>query len=185
MSIVRRLTPGEIKLARSVFGDSIEYKNVHISNKSIPFVQPENAAMTLMSDILMHNHYREDYSTAPAQARGLFIHEMTHVWQAQNKVKLPVTAALGLQLKNRFNYQAAYPFLLDKKKDLTDYNLEQQASILQEYYLATRAHMPSYKKNCENACSNRERKALYAEVLKKFLQNPSYARNNKFPLFRI
>lgn len=187
MSISRPLTAGEITLAKSVFGDSIDYTTVKVSDGRYLPTQPFNTAMTsLDGKLYMNNLYRADYATESAEDKGLFIHEMTHVWQGQNKVMNQVAAVAGLMLKHNFNYNAAYPFLLDAGKDLTDYGLEQQASIVQEYYIVKRAGMASHRRHCENTCSNDEKIKLYEKVLEKFLKNPGYARRDRFPsIFKI
>ena len=53
-SCSRSLTAGEIDLARSIFGDSIDYSKVRlIKGKWWPF-QPRNAAMAPSGDIYFH-----------------------------------------------------------------------------------------------------------------------------------
>ena len=177
----RPLTDGEIKLAKTLFGDSIDYALVRVLDQPTSSLQGKNTAMVAGNDIYMHNCYREDYSKASSFGRCLFIHEMTHIWQGQNKVLNQVLAVLELNLKHRFNYSAAYFFALDGNKDLTDYGLEQQAAIVEEYYLIKHAGLPAYTRHCTNKCSNEVRLQLYEKVLKKFLENPAYARNDKFP----
>ncbi|HEX2763711.1 MAG TPA: DUF4157 domain-containing protein [Allosphingosinicella sp.] len=40
-----------------------------------------NTAITLRRTIYFGRHYHEDFAAADPHARGLFLHEMTHVWQ--------------------------------------------------------------------------------------------------------
>ena len=86
MTSARPLTAGEIELARSVFGDAIDYSQVRlVRGKWWPF-QPRNAAMAPMGNIYFHpdgGGWSDDFSTEPLGRQGFFIHEMTHVWQAQ------------------------------------------------------------------------------------------------------
>lgn len=154
MSKSRSLTTGEIVLARQVFGDSINYESVKIHDGAFIFFQPKRSGMTPNGEIYIRDCFSADYSQGDASDRSFFIHEMTHVWQYQNKVLNPITEAIKLNLKHKFNYSAAYDFKLDDKKYLTDYNMEQQASIVAEYYLV---------KDARGDVSQHEK------VLKKFL----------------
>lgn len=181
MPVARALTTGEIRLAREVFGDAIDYAAVKIHDTPYMPFQPKNSGMTPNGQIYMRDCYVDDYSKQPAGTRAFFLHEMVHVWQYQNKVLNPVAAAAKLNLKHKFNYAAAYYFSLDKKKDLTHYGMEQQAAIIEGYYLLKNGEGSRHCKNLEEGWV--EKQALYEKVLEKFLKNPGYARKNKFPLF--
>src|SRR5947209_17486392 len=82
----RSLTPGEIELARSIFGDAIDYARVQlIKGKWWPF-HPRDAAMAPCGYIYFHPEgdvWSADFATEPLGRQSFFIHEMTHVWQAQ------------------------------------------------------------------------------------------------------
>jgi len=161
MSNSRHLTTGEIAIARQVFGDSLNYEAVKIHDGAFVFFQPHHSGMTPNGEIYAHDCFKADFSQGDANDRAFFIHEMTHVWQYQNKVLNPITEAIKLNFKHKFNYAAAYEFQLDDKKDLTDYNMEQQASIVAEYFQV---------KEAKGNVSQHEK------VLKNFLANSSYAR---------
>lgn len=178
---LRPLTSGEVRLARTMFGDSLDYGTIHISDGKCSVIQPPNTAMTLSNDVYMSTAYRDDYAQGSAEDRGLFIHELTHVWQYQNKVLNPVAEAVDLNLKHKFNYAAAYPFFLEEGRDLADYGMEQQASIVQEYYLLRHAGISARAGQCQNACGDGEKLRLYEQVLEKFLKDPGYARRDAFP----
>jgi len=82
----RKLTAGEIALAKAAFGDKIDYKKVKLSDG--PGLQPlahaafskGNPAITVGSTVYFKQDYCPDFS-APGKNRKSFIHEMTHVWQ--------------------------------------------------------------------------------------------------------
>jgi hypothetical protein len=73
-------------MAHSVFGDGIDYGRVRlVRGRWWPF-QPNGIVMAPTGHIHFHPadpNWREDFSTAEWSLQGLFIHEMTHVWQAQ------------------------------------------------------------------------------------------------------
>jgi len=176
----RSLTSGEITLAKKMFGTAIDYSKVTLTDKKYAFFQPKGTAMAPNGNLYMYGCYHDDYSKKSNVTKSFFIHEMTHVWQFQNKILNPVVAAIELNLKHRFNYNASYNYLLDKKKDLVDYGMEEQAAIVQEYFLFLNKEA-SYSRHCNNECSDSEKEELYKAVLAKFLKNPSYAKNKSFP----
>ncbi len=67
----------------------------------------------------------------------LLIHEMTHVWQNQNHVPhTGVPGGIGLWLSSMFNKSKdVYAYTLVPGKKLTDYNMEQQARIVENNYV--------------------------------------------------
>src|SRR5215212_4837536 len=129
----RSLTVGEIALARSVFGDAIDYADVRmVKGKWWPF-HPSNAAMAPMGNIYFHPEggaWSDDFSLESPHRQAFFIHEMTHVWQAQVKGKfyLPL-------MRHPF---CRYRYRLDPGKPFDGYGLEQQAEIVAHRFLADR-----------------------------------------------
>jgi hypothetical protein len=129
----RFLTPGEIALARSVFGDAIDYSKVRlVKGKWWPF-HPRRAAMAPMGNIYFHpdgGGWSDDFSHAPLGPQAFFIHEMTHVWQAQAKGRfyLPL-------MRHPF---CRYRYELEPGKPFGRYGLEQQAEIVSHRFLADR-----------------------------------------------
>ena len=82
----RALTPGEIELARSVFGDAIDYSRVRMIRRKWWPLQPSNTAMAPIGQHPFPPARRRlvgGFLEGAARLQGFFIHEMTHVWQAQ------------------------------------------------------------------------------------------------------
>ena len=133
----RCLTDGEIALARSVFGDAIDYPRVRlIRGKWWPF-QPRNAAMAPNGNIYFHpvaGGWSRDFACEPLGRQGFFIHEMTHVWQAQKggRFYLPL-------MRHPF---CRYRYRLTPEKRFRSYGLEQQAEIVKDIFLAQRRGRP-------------------------------------------
>ena len=71
--------------------------------------------------------YCDDFSRASPTRQAHFIHEMTHVWQAQTRGwwYLPLVGP----------FQRKYGYKLKPGKKLTDYNIEQQAEIVAHAFL--------------------------------------------------
>lgn len=127
----RLLTSGEIGLARSIFGDSIDYAKVRlVKRKWWPF-QPKSVAMAPTGNIHFHPHgdlWSEDFSKEKLGRQGLFIHEMAHVWQAQTRGRfyLPL-------MRHPF---CRYRYALEPGRPFERYGLEQQAEIVRHIFLS-------------------------------------------------
>lgn len=172
----RPLTDGEITMLKPIFRDGIDYPRVRVINNSFP-LQPENVYMTPRGHVYAPGQlWRDDFSAARLNAyeRAVFVHEMTHVWQHANGMDLIGQSVVEFT-KYRGAYEKAYPYELARGRDLVDYGMEQQASIVEDYYLVTvvRDH-PLRMTN--RGISEPERDALYASVLKNFLGNARYAK---------
>jgi hypothetical protein len=128
LSDARPLTPGETDLARSMFGDSVDYAPVRIVLGKWAFFQPKDVVMSPRGSIHFHPHgtaYRDDFSHADPGTQGLFIHEMTHVWQHQSGIFLPL---------QRMPW-ARYDYAVKPGWRLKQYGLEQQAEIVRHAFL--------------------------------------------------
>ena len=129
----RSLTPGEIELARSLFGDAIDYARVRlIEGKWWPF-HPRGAAMAPMGNIYFHPEgggWSDDFATESVRRQAFFVHELTHVWQTQAKGRfyLPL-------MRHPF---CRYDYELKPGKPFERYGLEQQAEIVTHRFLADR-----------------------------------------------
>ena len=138
MSRRRSLTEGEIALARSVFGDSIDYSKVSLFRRKWWPFQPRNSAMAPMGNIYFHPNggaWSDDFSKEGLSRQAFFIHEMTHVWQAQVKGRfyLPL-------MRHPF---CRYSYDLKPGRPFGRYGLEQQAEIVAHRFLADRGVQPS------------------------------------------
>jgi hypothetical protein len=133
----RPLTFGEIELARSIFGDAIDYSRVKmVHRKWWPF-QPRSVAMAPMGNIHFHPHsflWSEDFSREPLHRQGLFMHELTHVWQAQKRGRfyLPL-------MRHPF---CRYSYEVEPGRAFEGYGLEQQAEIVRHLFLAQNGRAP-------------------------------------------
>lgn len=130
---LRRLRPGEINLASSLFDHSIHYHLVWVHLKSyLPFnLQNAGQAMSPNGEMSFRAETYEDDFSIPNNnespyAEHLFLHEMMHIWQHQR--------GLWVRTRGLMSWAADYTYSLDENK-LLDYGLEQQASIVSDYWL--------------------------------------------------
>ena len=133
----RSLTPGEVELARSVFREAIDYGPVRmLRRKWWPF-QPRNTVMAPTGNIHFHPHddlWSEDFAKEPLHRQGLFIHELTHVWQAQTRGRLYLPL-----MRHPF---CRYRYDLIPGQAFDRYGLEQQAEIVRHAFLARHGGRP-------------------------------------------
>lgn len=133
MQTRRPLTAGEIELARSMFGDAIDYGRVRIIRGKWWPLQPRGIVMAPTGNIHFHptdQRWSEDFSKTPLELQGLLIHELTHVWQAQTRGRfyLPL-------MRHPF---CRYAYDLKPGWSFESYGLEQQAEIVRHAFLARR-----------------------------------------------
>ncbi len=120
----RHLNPEEQKLASLVFGHSIRQNLVLIDEKA--YLGPTRSGVVYVSGFSI-NAYK------PVSA-ALLVHELVHIWQYQQQGAAYIPRALRAQFsKEGYNYGGLQA--LRKSQQLRDYNLEQQADIVMDYYL--------------------------------------------------
>lgn len=113
-----------------MFGCAIDCGPVRLKRRRwFPF-QPVGTLMAPTGHIHFHErspHYCEDFAAAPLHRQGLFIHEMTHVWQTQTRGKwyLPLFR----------NFSPRYDYALKPGWKLDRYGIEQQAEIVRHAFL--------------------------------------------------
>lgn len=127
------MTRGEIDMARTVFGDAIDYHRVLIKTKALP------GRSHAYNGIIRINarEYQADYSLASQKNRATFIHELAHIWQEQKNVNV-VGSAIDLFFQGGYsNKSSAYRYGDIRAIDrLSRLNIEQQATIVEHFYLA-------------------------------------------------
>ena len=125
----RNLTETEVALARGVFGDAIRYDKVTIRRRKWAFFQPRTVTMAPRGHMHFHpkgESYCDDFGLGDFRQRGHFIHEMTHIWQTQQKGDwyLPL---------HRHPW-CRYDYSLKPGWGLEQYGIEQQAEIVKHAF---------------------------------------------------
>ncbi|WP_297321784.1 vgr related protein [Novosphingobium sp.] len=116
---------------RSAFGAAIDCARVTIRRRRWWWFQPRHITMAPMGHLHFHpagDGYCDDFSQASPDLQGHFIHEMTHVWQAQTRGRWYVVALGAVQRR--------YSYRLQPGKRLEDYGIEQQAEIVRHAFMA-------------------------------------------------
>lgn len=151
----REMTAGEHALAKAVFGNDFNTDGIHLrfhesaprhaftlfSNElrgsALAFVNTRQANDIHFVDTDVH---AKDYGRANDMGwrGGVFIHEMTHVWQARQSTAAP--------------FCANYDYTLTDQSKFEDFCNEQQAEILRSYVM--RFIIPSHPLMAANAQAN-------------------------------
>ena len=127
----RKLTPGEIALAMTVFGTDIPYESVRVHDhgwEGFLLFQFEDTATAPVGDVYAKKegpYYSDDYSEADFELQATFIHEMVHVWQIRTK---------NIDLKSRRFFEYDYAYTIKPGKGFLEYQVEQQASMTGDYF---------------------------------------------------
>lgn len=129
----RPLTAAEVELARSIFGEAIDYGRVRMIRGKWWPLHPKNAAMAPTGNIHFHPQgdlWAEDFGAEPLHRQGLFIHEMTHVWQSQLRGRFYLPLMRHPFCRYRYELKGGKPF--------DWYGLEQQAEIVRHAFMVRR-----------------------------------------------
>jgi hypothetical protein len=131
----RLLTAGERAIAASIFGDALQLDEVTIRRRKwFPF-QPPSLMMAPCGHVHVHPRsdlWSEDYSGERLGLQGLLIHELCHVWQAQQRGKYYLPLMRHPFCRYRYEIEPGRPF--------ERYGLEQQAEIVRHAFLLRRGY---------------------------------------------
>lgn len=122
----RALTCGERQLACSVFGQSLSLDHIRIVAHRLIL---RHYAMSPNGNIYFHRKdWKADFSLEPLEVQAWLIHELTHVWQIQQGIAVVQKALLDRR----------YRYVLQAGKCFWNYGVEQQAQMVQDYFLQSR-----------------------------------------------
>ena len=123
----RPLTNQEKALAKSIFGNSIQYDLVKVDTGARFGTKKIALAYVSFNTI---NYLRNI-------DKAIFIHELMHIWQFQQFGSIYIARAIKAQRsKEGYDYGGVanlYQVML-KGGSLLDFNFEQQADIIEDYY---------------------------------------------------
>lgn len=119
----RGLTTAEIALARSVFGTRLQTDRVRLI--ACRWVL-RGYAISPNGHVYFHpDDWREDFVQADLNTQSWLIHELVHVWQVQQ----------GMAVLRRALFDRRYRYDLVQGKSFLSYGIEQQAQIVQDYFV--------------------------------------------------
>lgn len=130
--LIRALTDGEAALAREAFGEAIRLDTVRLIGW--PFARAFVAGRWFGRDWIVWpaRALAQDFASAGLGVQGVLVHELTHVWQAQQGVNL-----LFAKLKAGDSI-ASYSYVADATCRWDALNIEQQAMVMEHRFHARR-----------------------------------------------
>jgi hypothetical protein len=151
----RPLQDGEIEFARKVFGDTIPYDRVILSDLvgigGRPFTLP-GVDGSIIVNIGVRNAYDDPVNDADTDANAcknqpgqLFIHEMTHAWQIANGSLEGFLCDAAIETKVgevTVGQTRMYSYGSADGEWGSDFNMEQQATLVEEWFGGTQCRGP-------------------------------------------
>ncbi|CAG69610.1 MULTISPECIES: hypothetical protein [Acinetobacter] len=129
----RSLTVGEIRLAHAIFADHLDLKSICIYAHRLIIkhyaISPNGHIYFNIAD------WCDDFSTQSIEKQSWLIHELVHVWQYQQ----------GIKLIRKGIFERKYQYVLQQGKQFLHYGIEQQAQMVQDYFL--KKH---YRQDCDD-----------------------------------
>jgi hypothetical protein len=145
---LRKLTSGEKILLRSVFGPTLPYEDQDIDRNDEEYGGRDNSITFAIVPHMAIPIWALDYSssTVPDDDKWTFVHEMAHVWNwyhGGSNMRSAIWTATKMWVNGR-SYDDAYFYDLSESTNLRSYNLEEQASIIADYWYVLNGHFPKY-----------------------------------------
>ena len=123
----RALNDAEINTARQVFGTNLNYEVIRIDDAARFGTKKIAAAYVSFNTINYNKKIKKE----------IFVHELVHIWQYQHFGSIYIARAIKAQFsKAGYDYGGVshlYHYMLKGGK-LIDFNFEQQADIIEDYY---------------------------------------------------
>lgn len=124
----RTLSEGEVDIAKSIFGNTIDYSRIRIDQRAL--LGPKQMRIAYVSFYTIN--------TWGDLSIPLLIHELTHIWQYQKYGALYIPRALIAQRSNpSYDYGGLENLkrMKDSGETIESLNMEQQADLAEDYYL--------------------------------------------------
>ena len=152
----RPLTNDERETAKSVYGDSIDYDVVHVEEKALAI--PLSRMFTGRSDFdFVTFNTINSWGTS---SEAVFIHELAHIWQFQDFGSHYIHDAIVGQAEG-YDYGSLQD--LEAADTIFEFNLEQQADIIADYYRIRSDLSPKYGEGTN--LSKKDKLEVYAKFV--------------------
>lgn len=132
--MIRLLTVAERALAEQAFGGALDLRSIRFLHSPWPFDRAFVAGRWFGRDWIVWpgRMLPRDIAAAPLRLQATFIHELTHVWQAQQGVNL-LTGKLSAG-----DRPSSYEYPVGMDCDWGGLNIEQQAMVVEHRFRLTR-----------------------------------------------
>ena len=130
--LIRRLTPGERERAREVFGDALATDRIRILASPFPRAFVPGRWFGRDWIVWPGRMLPADIADAALKVQATFIHELVHVWQAQQGVNLLLAKLKAGDRRESY----VYPTEGDCRWEML--NIEQHASAVEHAFRLSR-----------------------------------------------
>lgn len=169
----RDMSDAEKALLRPIFKNAVQYDRVKVHQSAVAdsILQLSGSdALAVGNTVIVKQAPAEDWREPDYE----MVHEFSHVWRDQN-----CGDTLIANLREVFSSVlpgngafSRYDYALEDGKKLEDYGVEQQASIIADYYRMKKGSGPYYITN--QIARGQDAMPLYKAVLVDFLKDPAY-----------
>lgn len=180
----RPLTADEKTMLREVYRDSVDYSKMRIHHSALAdaFLHVSNQTATTRGNVIFIETTPEKDNYASPKAdyymQYTLVHEVGHVWQGQMGLMPNPVSMAALNFSRLFpggDRHTDYRYDVTAGRDLLEYNIEQQASIITEFHFAAKQGMePLF--NSRGSLTPQQMDG-YRATLKNFIANPAYPKN--------
>jgi hypothetical protein len=141
----RSLTPGEIQLLQPIFGQTLPYDTQIVDTNDSNVGGIGNSITPNGTPYFSNNIWVMDFSVMiiPMISKWIFIHEFTHVWQVYHGTN-PIVGAITNWLTYPCCYESSYDYDLGSANSFGSFNIEQQASIVADYWYVSMSLPPRH-----------------------------------------
>ena len=133
----RALTDSEIAIAKSIYGNKINYRRVRLDEYA--YLGPKQQRICYVSFYLINSWGK--------MSDALLIHELAHIWQYEQMGAVYMPSALVAQNSNvGYDYGGVKGLqnALGTSGNLCSFNLEQQGDILADYFRIRNGQVPEW-----------------------------------------
>lgn len=168
----RKITSGEERLLRSIFGSTLPYSDLNVARNDAEYGGRTNSITFAIVPNMAPSIWAVDYSDKKLvpddDDRWTFVHEMAHVWNwyhggsnmrsavwiGLKTVASNVFAPIGKGVRPSESYEDAYAYDLSTHSDLRRYNIEQQASIVADAWYVSIGRAPQKNTGTKNSAAD-------------------------------
>lgn len=123
LQAVRPLSVPERHLAQSIFAEHLALDSIRICASQWIW---RGYAISPNGHVYFHpDDYCADFAQQSLSRQAWLMHELTHVWQVQQ----------GIKVVRRAMFDRRYDYVLEAGRAFLSYGVEQQAQMVQDYFL--------------------------------------------------
>ena len=150
----RPITLGERTLLYPIFHWTLPYDDQWVETNDSNIGGSDNSITPLGVPHMSNEIWSPDYNIAPDNYKYTFIHEMTHVWQHFHGINVLAEAAYLMTQYGSDYDPKAYRYDLSSHGNFRNFNIEQQASIVADYWYLSKGNSPRYNIGADRSQSS-------------------------------